>query len=108
MFYPHYCQLTKFSSGFDANRNPIVLEESSTKVQCRLEENLPNNPIFTPDGQTVPAPAGVIFIGRENLDSRSISIGAKIAVFESHSGAEIFSGTVKSFKADLFHIRIWV
>lgn len=109
MYKPHRCLIEHKAGGFDEFRNPISAEESSIAVEsCFLDQNLPNTPVFSPDGQKVQDASGVIFFSKDDLNLSDLKIGDSISVFDKETEFTLFKGEIKSFSLDLFHIRVWV
>ena len=111
MYKPHYCKFVISKGGFDENRNPIPISSSESDFfDCFLDQNLPDSPIFTTDGQLVKDASGIIFLERDFLFKNKInlSIGDSVKVFLKRDDSLFFSGTIKSLNQDLFHTRVWV
>ena len=109
MYKPHRCFITVLTGGFDDNRNPIQSNSQLIEIDsCFLDQNLPNTPIFSQDGQKVQDASGVLFLNKDSLDLKTISVGSEISVFVKESDVLLFKGEIKSFSEDLFHIRLWV
>ena len=109
MYKPHRCFITVLTGGFDEYRNPIPSSSQTIEIDsCFLDQNLPNTPIFSQDGQKVKEASGVLFLNKDSIDLNLISVGNEISVFVKESDVLLFKGEIKSFSEDLFHIRLWV
>lgn len=96
--------------GFDEHRNPIPKTESEQDpIPCFLDQALPNQPIYSPDGNKVDDSSATIFFDKDALKDFPLVVGAKIRVESLKGNGIMFNGTIKSYsKDDLFHDRIWV
>lgn len=111
MYRNGFCQFLIETGGFDAKRNPIKGSSVPTeKLECFLDETLPKETIYSPDGQLVKDASGVIYLDKDALTDNNISlkVGYTVKVFSKDTESLIFKGSVKSFKEDLFHTRVWV
>jgi hypothetical protein len=96
--------------GFDENRNPIQkTEKELSPILCFLDQALPNQPIYSPDGNKVEDSSATIFFDKGALADIPLTVGTKIRVESLQNNGVMFNGTIKSYsKDDLFHDRIWV
>ena len=111
MYRNGFCQFLIETGGFDAKRNPIPSKPVPTeKFECFLDQNLPNETIYSPDGQLVKDASGVIYLDKDTLKDNNLElkVGYTVTVFDKETDAVMLKGSVKSFKEDLFHTRIWV
>lgn len=112
MYKPNFCKITIVTpQGFDEKRNPIP--GSSVErgdFPCFLDDNPPTEVIFSPDGQLVKDASGVIFLEKDFISKKKLAlkVGSPIKVYNKKTKALILTASVKAFKEDLFHTRIWV
>lgn len=111
MYKPHLCKFILTSGGLDLNRNPIVgNQEDSPYFEAFFDSNLPNEVVFTPDGEIVSDVSGIIYLDRDILSNIDfpLKIGYNVEVFNKDTLSLVFSGRIKSFNKELFHTRVWV